>query len=333
VKIISPVDHPDEVEPLVAAGADELYCGLAFEEWLGTWTIAALSRRSARIANLGSIEQLARTVSLAHAAGVPVCLTVNEHYYTQAQQPRLLDYLAGAAATGVDALIVADPALLLALREAKLGVELHLSTGTSILNAEAALLFQELGVSRVTLERQQTLAEIERLVAGVPGLETAVFVLNGRCPNVDGLCTYDHSQLPGEAHGNACMVPCKVRCRPTGDDGAPGELGRVAPVVRQRVWERHHMDASPCGACALHDLRRIGVTHLKIVGRGNSARRKLADVRFLRALVTLSGVEALGRDRFRASARLLHAHAYQRPCLPVGCYFPELLPRKGGSGA
>jgi putative protease len=325
VKILSPVDRPDEVEPLVAAGADELFCGLASERWIGSYPIAAVSRRSARIANLDSLERLAETARIAHANGAAISLAVNEHYYTQAQYGLLFEYLQRALETGIDSLVVADPALLLSLRGARLGAELHLSTGTTVLNSEAVRFFADLGVSRVTLERQQTISEIAALVRGAPGIETAVFVLNGRCPNVDGLCTYDHTQMPGEAYRNACMVPCKVRCH--GTDPPAGELDRVAPVVRQKIWERYHMDQSPCGACALHDFDRIGVTHLKIVGRGNTTRRKIADVRFLRSLLTLVEGRTLPRARFRESARLLQAHVYRQPCSAVRCYYPELLPR------
>lgn len=354
MKILSPVDHPDEVASLVEAGADELFCGLTSDRWLSRYTIAAVSRRSARIANLESLDLLGKTVALAHERGVPVCLAVNEHYYTQAQQAWLLEHVGDALALGIDALIIADPALLLTLRKAGVRSELHLSTGTTILNSEAARFFADLGVSRVTLERQQTVGEIEALVRKTPGLETAVFVLNGRCPNIDGLCTFDHTQLPGEAFKNACMVPCRVRCHAAGspsdpddrcgaEDGAEAvqpstgagasavsvadEAARVAPVVRQQVWQRHHMDDSPCGACALHDFDRIGVTHLKIVGRGNTTRRKIADLRFIRSLVTLASSSGVSRKRFRESARLLHSHLTQRPCRAVHCYYPELLPR------
>lgn len=328
MKIIAPVDRPEEVTPLVEAGADELFCGLASERWLAEYTIAAVSRRSGRIASVGSLERLEQTVSRAHAAGVPVCLAVNEHYYTAEQYPLLFEYLGLAAGAGVDSVIVADPALVLAIRKAGLGVDVHLSTGTAVLNSETAKLFQDLGVTRVTLERQQTIAEVAAVVRNLEGLETAVFVLNGRCPNVDGLCTYDHVQIPGEAYKNACMVACRVRCRPEpGAAPAPGgeEYAEVTPLVRQKVWERYHMDDSPCGACALHDFAALGVSHLKIVGRGNPTPRKLADVRFVRSLATLAEAGGLSRSRFLDAARMLRGHTYHKPCRAVGCYYPEVL--------
>jgi hypothetical protein len=69
------------------------------------------------------------------------------------------------------------------------------------------------------------------------------------------------------------------------------------------------------------------VSHLKIVGRGNPTRRKLADVRFIRAMVTLGEAGTLSRSRFLETARLLHAHTYGKPCRPVSCYYPEVLRR------
>lgn len=331
MKIIAPVDRPEEAQALIDAGADELFCGLSSQTWLGRYTIAAVSRRSARIASMASVESLAQTVAIAHAAAVPVCLALNEHYYTQAQHPLLFEYVDLALSAGVDSLIVADPALVLAIRDARPGIDLHLSTGTTVLNSSAARFFQDLGVSRITLERQQTIAEIGAVVRGAPGVESAVFILNGRCPNVDGLCTYDHVQIPGEAYRNACMLACRVRCHVEPDPG--GDAGRdeyasVSPVVRQQIWERVHMDDSPCGVCAIPELSRLGVTHLKIVGRGNPTPRKLADVRFVRSLLTLRASAADADGGFRERARLLRSHVYRRPCRMVSCYFPELIARE-----
>lgn len=328
MKIIAPVDRPDETQPLIDAGADELFCGLYWEPWLRTYTIAAVNRRSGRIASVGSLEDLQAIVRIAHDANVPVCLTVNEHYYTRAQYPLLFEYIDGAIAAGVDSLIVADPALILSIRAAGKAVDLHLSTGTAVLNGEAAAFFGDLGVSRVTLERQQTIDEIGALVRNAGGMETAVFVLNGRCPNIDGLCTYDHVQMPGDAYKNACMLGCQVRCRtsPTvAQRKSDPEYRHVSPVVRQQVWERFHMDRSPCGACAIYDLERLGVTCLKIVGRGNPTARKLADVRFIRAMATLAAEPTVDRTRFQSAAQLLHAHTYRQPCRSATCYFPEVL--------
>jgi hypothetical protein len=66
------------------------------------------------------------------------------------------------------------------------------------------------------------------------------------------------------------------------------------------------------------------VSHLKIVGRGNPTPRKLADVRFIRSLVTLLQADP-PRGRFRDAARLLHGHTYRKPCRAVSCYYPEVL--------
>ena len=328
MKIIAPVDRPEETQPLIDAGADELFCGLYWEPWLRAYTIAAVSRRSGRVASMGSIDDLTETASIAHAASVPVCLTVNEHYYTHAQYPLLFEYIDLARQAGVDSLIVADPALILSIRAAGIDIDLHLSTGTAVLNAETAAFFRDLDVSRVTLERQQTLDELGALVRNVSGLETAAFILNGRCPNVDGLCTYDHVQMPGDAYKNACMLSCQVRCHsaPTAARRkSDPEYRQVSPVVRQHVWERYHMDQSPCGACAIYDLGRLGVSHLKIVGRGNPTPRKLADVRFIRTMVTLANDPTFDRSRFQNAAQLLHSRTYRQPCRSATCYYPEVL--------
>lgn len=325
MKILAPIDKVDEVEEVIKAGADELYCGLLWEVWLSRYTIAAINRRPARVCNLKSFPALKEVVKIAHLYNVPVSLTINEHYHTQEQYPLLLEYARNALDAGVDSFIIGDPSFILALNEANMRVAVHLSTGSPILNSEAVKFFQGLKVSRVILERQLTTAEIRKISKNVSNIETCVFILNSRCPNVDGLCTFDHVQTADPAFKNACMLPYSVCLDPeTSIPGEAEEEKTIVACVRQQVWSRFHIDDIPCGACALYDFEEMGIDYAKIVGRGNQTRRKVNDIKFIRTLLTLLKDRSISRKEYIEKTQAFYSYIYKRPCRTVMCYYPEV---------
>lgn len=330
MKVLSPVDKVDEVEELIEAGADELYCGVLSQEWWQRYTIAAINRRIAKVCNFKSFDELRACLEVAHSYHIPVCLTINEHYYTQEQYPLLLEYVAKAIDAGVDSFLISDLALLLYLREMKVGIPIHVSIGGTTFNSETAKFYQSLGASRVTLPRHITIGEAREIVTNVSNVETCVFILNSRCPNVDGFCTFIHVQSPDPSYKNACMLPYSVKLLPSA--GAEEQLcadGEEPPIaasgMRQQVWARHHMDEIPCGACALYDFDEMGVDYVKIVGRGNQTRRKVTDIKFIRLLLRLVEDRSISRQEYRKRARALYSHTYQRPCRTIMCYYPEVM--------
>lgn len=59
--------------------------------------------------------------------------------------------------------------------------------------------------------------------------------------------------------------------------------------------ENFQTGASGCGLCALFGLRESGVTHLKVVGRGNHTEAMLQDIRQLKR--SLEILETAGTER------------------------------------
>jgi len=335
LKILSPVDKVDEVEELIQAGANELYCGVLSEEWWQEYTIAAVNRRIARACNFKSFDELKKCLAMAHSYNVPVSLTVNEHYYIQEQYPMLLDYLGQAMDAGIDSLLISDMALLLYLKEAGIKIPVHISIGGTVFNSKTAGLYQSLGASRITLPRHITINEVRDIVTGVKGIETGVFILNSRCPNADGFCTFLHMQSADPGYKNACMLPYTVEVlKPEPDEVSclPSEEAcRVAAAIsRQQVWARHHMDEIPCGACAIYDFNEMGVDYVKIVGRGNQTWRKVVDITFIRMLLAFLGESGITAPVFREKAQALYNYTYRRPCRTLTCYYPEVLSLKTG---
>jgi len=330
MKILSPVDKVEEVRPLVQAGADELYCGVLDEDWMQRYPIAAVNRRIAKACNFKSFADLEACLEVAHAYNIPVSLTINEHYYTQEQYPLLTAYIFRAAAAGVDSFLISDIALLLHLQEMGLGIPVHISTGGTTFNSRTAQFYKGLGASRITIPRHVTINEIRDIATRSDGIETCVFVLNSRCSNVDGFCTFLHVQSPDPAYRNACMLDYDITVIAAGSENQEPvtenwRQNNESRRYRQQAWNRHHMDEIPCGACALYDFEQIKIDFVKIVGRGNQTWRKVLDVQFIRQLLSLLNDGNIGRDEFYHRTQTIRGSVYRQSCQAVTCYYPEVL--------
>ncbi len=127
----------------------------------------------------------------------------------------------------------------------------------------------------------------------VSGVELETFILNSRCANVDGLCTFQHglADLVDEenrkSYENACMLLYEVSAAVDGvsDEEAEKILQEKISWERQHFWSALHIDDRPCGGCALHEFEEMGLAGVKIVGRDNAPEKKLKDVLFIRRLL------------------------------------------------
>ncbi len=339
IKLLSPLSRVDEVEDLISAGADEFYCGVLPEEWNHKYTVSAsINRRQEDNSILGTsphfkcFEDLKKSTARAHSRNTPVMLTLNEHYYSRDQYDYLLWYVEEALKAEVDALIVGDVGLMVMLKERNVSIPLHISTAGTAFNSETVRFYQELGASRVILPRHLTIEEIESLANGVPDVELEAFILNSRCANVDGFCTFQHGladlfsdEETKKSYFNACMLPYNVAVYGDGEMVIDQETKEQIPWERQLIWSALHIDDRPCGACALYEFEQIGLYGVKIVGRQNTKEKKIKDLTFLRTLLTFLSEKHPDKDTFRKFSRNLYQQTYQWPCLVFKCYYPSVL--------
>lgn len=311
---------------LLANGAEELYCGMVPEEWVNRYTGALwLNRRSPAGGNLRTFRDLARVVEQAHQASVPVFITLNAQNYPADQLPLVLElarrYILEA---GADALIVSDPALILALAEENFSCVVHLSSVAASLNSRALQFFRSMGVRRVILPRSLTLAEIARIAShNGPQMELEVFILNDACIFEEGNCLTTHHHSVG-AFCTGLTKTASQTLKLSGKPWRPGERESCEEVLqdfcrRISILTNNACSArgtgpippGPCGLCAIPFFGKIGIASLKIVGRETSAMRKLMSLRLVRAVVT--------RQRAGASAAELREYAQSVRLAPSRC--------------
>ena len=242
-ELLAPAGDAEALRVALQCGADAVYFGL--QEGFNA---------RARAGNF-SLDGLPDTVAQIHQAGARAYLALNTLVF-EPELSHVEDVIRRAAAAGVDALLVQDPAVALLARRLAPEVEIHASTQMTISSPEAAVFAADLGATRVVLPRELSVREIGVFVAGTT-LETEVFIHGALCVAWSGQC------LTSEAWGgrSANRGQCAQSCRMPYDlvlDGSVRDLGDVRYLLSPKDL---------AGVRAVPELVALGVHGLKIEGR------------------------------------------------------------------
>ncbi len=239
MEILAPV-NASTLDAALEAGADAVYFGLK-----------RLNAR--RGAQNFTQEELPDVVEKIHRHGAKAHLTLNIDL-TQRELGLAVRTLALARATGVDAVILRDPALL-SLRSQFPQLEFHLSTQAGVSSLAGVRMAKAMGCDRVVLAREMTREEI-CACCQEGGIAIEVFVQGAMCFCASGRCLL--SSWVGGRSGNrgACASPCRVAWRGAGEDAPQGH-----PLSMKDLCLVEH----------LPELQEMGVASLKIEGRLKSA--------------------------------------------------------------
>ena len=204
LELVCPAGSLPALKSAVDNGADCVYLG--FRDATNARNFAGLNFDDAAIA---------AGVAYAHQRGCKVLLALNT--YPQARNwadwRGAIDRAAGA---GIDAVILADPALMAYACEHHPALRLHLSVQGSATNYEAINFYHEhFGIARAVLPRVLSLVQVEQLIGHTP-VEIEVFGFGSLCVMVEGRCALS-SYATGEApntHG-VCSPAKAVRWQET----------------------------------------------------------------------------------------------------------------------
>ena len=242
-ELLAPAGDPESLAAALAAGADAVYFGLD----------AGFNAR-ARAANFAP-EDLAETVARCHRAGVKVFLTLNTLIF-ESELDAVCGHIAHAARCGVDALIVQDPAVALLAGRVAPTLALHASTQMTVSSAEAGRLAEALGVVRVVVPRELSVAEIRRF-ASESALELEVFVHGALCVSWSGQCLTSEVWSGRSANRGQCAQSCRMPYDLV-VDGQVRDLGDVRSLLSPKDL---------VGLRAVPELAEAGIASLKIEGR------------------------------------------------------------------
>lgn len=197
------------VELLAPAG--NLACALAAFDAGADAVYAGLKRFNARERTENfSLEEMSKLLAFAHKNGRKVYITFN----TLIKESEIVDAAKEISELNIlrpDALIVQDLGVVRIIREYFPGLAIHGSTQMGLHNSAGLAFARELGLSRVILERQTTLKELELMMASKPPVELEVFIHGALCCCISGTCLL--SSWLGGWSGNRgkCKQPCRRR--------------------------------------------------------------------------------------------------------------------------
>jgi putative protease len=260
LELLAPAGGPEALQAAVRNGADAVY--------LGTRELNA--RRGAENFDVADLADACR---YAHLRGSKVYLTANV-VILEDEMRDALDMIARAWEAGVDAVIVQDLGLIRCVRASLPDVRLHASTQIDAHNAASVRVLERLGVSRVTLARELSTAEISTLVEA-SRVELESFVHGSLCFCHSGQCLFSSLAGGRSANRGQCAQPCRLPYDLLGPDGSQAEVpGRYLLSPRDL-----------CGVTQLPALAAAGLTAVKIEGRMKSAEYVATVVSVYRAAI------------------------------------------------
>ncbi|MGD8674119.1 MAG: tRNA 5-hydroxyuridine modification protein YegQ, partial [Thiogranum sp.] len=271
-ELLAPAGTLRNLRYAIAYGADAVYAGMP--------------RYSLRVRNndFNRVENLAAGIEHVHAHGKAFFMATNALPHNAKLKTFLAD-MAPIIELGPDALIMADPGLIMLVRERWPDVAIHLSVQANTMNYASVKFWQRLGIRRIILSRELSLDQVEEIRQECPDIELEVFVHGALCIAYSGRCLlsgyFNHRDANQGSCTNACRWDYKVQ---PGQEDISGDIRPAAVGLieeSQRPGELMPIEEDEHGTYIMNsrDLRavehverlvKMGIDSLKIEGRTKS---------------------------------------------------------------
>jgi len=208
-ELLLPAGSLEIMRTAYAYGADAVYAGQP------RYSLRARN-------NTFALDQLKTGIAEAHAQGKKFFVASN----IMPHNAKLKTYLADmepVIAMQPDALIMADPGLIMMVREKWPEIPIHLSVQANTVNYMGVKFWQKIGLTRVILSRELSLDEIAQIRDLCPDMEIEVFVHGALCIAYSGRCLlsgyFNHRDPNQGTCTNSCRWDYKVMAGGEGDNG------------------------------------------------------------------------------------------------------------------
>ena len=289
-ELLSPAGSFKSMRYAFAYGADAVYAGQP--------------RYSLRVRNneFNDIDRMAEAIAEAHAGGKQFFVASNVSPHNDKLRSYLRD-MEPVIAMKPDALIMADPGLIMLVRDRWPDVPVHLSVQANAVNWASVRFWQRMGLTRVILSRELSLEEVAEIRQQCPDIELEVFVHGALCIAYSGRCLLSGYLTHRDPNQGACTNTCRWKYTAhEAEQTSSGDIVAIheplpvpvqAPVekpIEDRIfllqeenrpgeympaWEDEHgtyiMNSKDLRAIQhVQQLMEIGVDCLKIEGRTKS---------------------------------------------------------------
>lgn len=235
-ELLAPAGTLEKMRAAYDFGADAVYAGQP--------------RYSLRARNNEfKLEQLATGISEAHERGKKFFVASNLMPHNAKVRTYLTD-MAPVVAMKPDALIMADPGLIMMVREKWPEIPIHLSVQANTVNYAAVRFWKTLGLTRVILSRELSLDEIEEIRQQCPDMELEVFVHGALCIAYSGRCLLSGYFNHRDPNQGTCTNSCRWDYKVHDAEEDPAGVIRFKDFDFRAEMEKSSL--SSCGSLPRH---------------------------------------------------------------------------------
>jgi putative protease len=175
------------------------------------------------------LEQLQQGIGEARARGKKFYVTSNLLPHNDKVRTYLRD-IEPVIAMQPDGLIMADPGLIMMVREKWPEVAVHLSVQANTVNYASVKFWHRMGLKRIILSRELSLDEIEKIRQECPEIELEVFVHGALCIAYSGRCLLSGYFNRRDSNQGTCTNACRWEYKTHGGTQA-SDSGEVIPIA------------------------------------------------------------------------------------------------------
>ncbi|TCK18471.1 putative protease [Thiogranum longum] len=215
-ELLAPAGTFKNLRYAITYGADAVYAGMP--------------RYSLRVRNndFSTLERLAEGIAFVHAAGKAFFLASNVLPHNSKVSTFIHD-MEPVIALQPDAIIMADPGLIMMVRERWPDIPIHLSVQANTMNYASVKFWQQIGVKRIILSRELSLDQVEEIRQQCPDIELEVFVHGALCIAYSGRCLLSGYFNHRDANQGSCTNSCRWDYKVS--EAAEDDAGNLIPVT------------------------------------------------------------------------------------------------------
>ena len=235
-ELLAPAGTLEKMRAAYDFGADAVYAGQP--------------RYSLRARNNEfQLDQLAVGINEAHQRGKLFFVASNLMPHNAKVKTYLAD-MEPVIAMQPDALIMADPGLIMMVREKWPEIPIHLSVQANTVNYAAVKFWKTMGLSRVILSRELSLDEVAEIRQLCPEMELEVFVHGALCIAYSGRCLLSGYFNHRDPNQGTCTNSCRWDYKVHDTEEDPAGVIKLKDFDFRAEMEKSSL--SSCGSLPRH---------------------------------------------------------------------------------
>lgn len=253
IELLAPAGDLEKLKIAIEYGADAVYFGgqmFSLRAGAGGFTK----------------EDMIEGLEFAHERSKKCYMTLNIFAHNEDIMP-LTEYLHSIKELPIDAFLISDPGIIALIKDIIPNAEIHLSTQANMTNYATANFWYNMGLKRLVLARELSLAEIEELMKNIPeDLEIEAFVHGAMCISYSGRCLLSNFMADRDSNRGRCAHPCRWKYA-LQEEKRPGEY---YPIEEDERGTYIMNSKDLCMIEHIEDLAKSNIASAKIEGRNKS---------------------------------------------------------------